>query len=185
MVKIYFTTATGDDILYRHIPFILLLGIVFFLILSFLSIHVYIFAQISEDMKMRIHAETLFRRVRYHANIDLMDRLLNKKKKSNPKNNLFRKLILSGFRREYKHYKKKRKDILLFDYLQKRIKIQSLSWETQFGMGDAAATGILSGVFWALKGCILSMIQNYFICKKVSIDIKPYFDKKIFNTSID
>ena len=171
--------------MYRYIPFILSLGIVFFLILSFLPIRIYIFFKIYEDNQMRIHAETLFGLIRYHTKIDLMDRLFDREEGFYLKSNLFKKIVLSGFRREYEHYEKKRRNIFsILDYLQKRIKIQSLLWRTQFGIGDAAATGIMSGVFWAFKGCLLSMIQNYFVSKKINIYIEPQFDKN-FGMNID
>lgn len=60
--------------------------------------------------------------------------------------------------------------------LLKRISIDSLCWQTSFGLGDAMQTGMGAGALWALKGGVVGFLSTYFALKKnVEIDVRPIF----------
>lgn len=73
-----------------------------------------------------------------------------------------------------------------FSYIRPRIYIKKLKWHTVFGVGDAAETGILTGLMWNIKTLLTSTMAIMF--KGVSIpDLKivPYFNETVFSTKFD
>jgi hypothetical protein len=64
-------------------------------------------------------------------------------------------------------------------YLLKAIKINKFSWVTEFGTGDAAVTGVATGVVWTLKGGILSILSRYLTLKdkKPELQVIPRFQQ--------
>ncbi|KXG76835.1 DUF2953 domain-containing protein [Thermotalea metallivorans] len=72
----------------------------------------------------------------------------------------------------------------IFSYIRKKIVLESLSWKTEFGIGDAAVTGILSGMLWGIKGTLFAIIQKHIHPKNISFHVVPYFDQEIFQTRI-
>ena len=60
-------------------------------------------------------------------------------------------------------------------------------WKTELGFGDAAATGIGSGILWSLKGILFSFLQkniNSDDCD-TDIDITPVFDQETIRIELD
>lgn len=72
----------------------------------------------------------------------------------------------------------------ILSYIQKKIVLETLSWKTEFGTGDAAVTGILFGILWGIKGNLFAMIQKHIHSKNISFHVVPYFDQEIFKTRI-
>jgi hypothetical protein len=70
------------------------------------------------------------------------------------------------------------------NYIRKKILLSKLEWETEFGTGDAAITGILSGVLWGIKGNLFTILKRHVRSKKISFNIIPYFDKELFKTYV-
>ncbi|PKM83928.1 MAG: hypothetical protein CVU88_00565 [Firmicutes bacterium HGW-Firmicutes-13] len=79
-----------------------------------------------------------------------------------------------------KYIREKIKKIaFLINLTAKRIRCKNFIWSTKFGLNDAAQTGILSGIIWSIKGCLLSVMKNFFIfkdCKPV-LQVLPDFNK--------
>jgi len=65
--------------------------------------------------------------------------------------------IIKGFRlgkrlgHEYAH---------IVRYLARKTWVESFSWETTVGTGDAAATALTYGTFWALKGSLFALLSQ-------------------------
>lgn len=70
----------------------------------------------------------------------------------------------------------------VIEYVCKKMKVTDLVWTTEFGESDAAVTGILTGIFWAIKGSFVSFINNKVKCNKVDLKITPEFNQQMFKT---
>lgn len=75
------------------------------------------------------------------------------------------------------------KDILtsVRNYLRKRIVCNDFIFHLEFGLGDAALTGIASGLVWGASYSILSIIGNHSILKNTDIKISPVFNEIKFH----
>ncbi|WP_257346600.1 DUF2953 domain-containing protein [Pseudalkalibacillus decolorationis] len=65
----------------------------------------------------------------------------------------------------------------------KRITFEKLLWESQIGTGDAASTGIFSGLLWSIKGSIAGFL-SFTATMKVPpiIEVTPSFQINVVNT---
>ncbi len=65
------------------------------------------------------------------------------------------------------------------------ITIHKLEWNSSFGLGDAAGTGMATGVLWSLKGSIVGILAHYMRLKsKPVIDITPHFLENVVRTNV-
>ena len=65
----------------------------------------------------------------------------------------------------------------------KKVHVSKFDWSTQFGTGDAASTGILTGIAWAIKGVTLGLFSKYFtVTDHPIIGVTPHFNKEVFQT---
>ncbi|MGY4689217.1 DUF2953 domain-containing protein [Salibacterium sp. K-3] len=73
---------------------------------------------------------------------------------------------------------------LFFSFLNK-WKIKRFSWKTRFGTGDAAWTGLLSGLSWSVKqtaaGLLSAVMQM--TCRP-EVDVSPDFQNRQFETEL-
>jgi len=59
----------------------------------------------------------------------------------------------------------------------KKIKVKELEWHSQIGIGDAAHTGMLSGVAWSIKGSVVGLIGSYMQLQTTpAMTISPAFN---------
>lgn len=67
----------------------------------------------------------------------------------------------------------------------KKIKIKKLEWHSQFGVGDAAHTGLLTGAAWAIKGSVIGIISQYLrLIAKPVVTITPEFNQYCSRTKL-
>lgn len=65
------------------------------------------------------------------------------------------------------------------------ITIHRLEWSSSFGVGDAAQTGMVTGVFWSLKGGIVGILaHNMRLKTKPLITITPHFLETVVRTKL-
>ncbi len=78
----------------------------------------------------------------------------------------------------YKRFKEK-KNILLpvLRYVKRRTNIREFELKLDFGLGDAAETGILYGIVWIVIGNMMMLIRGNLGGNKPSISIIPVFAK--------
>lgn len=63
------------------------------------------------------------------------------------------------------------------------VSVRELEWRSNVGIGDAAMTGVLSGVVWSIKGIFVGMISNYMNMKQSPrVEITPNFHSAISQT---
>ena len=65
------------------------------------------------------------------------------------------------------------------------ITIHKLEWNSTFGLGDAAQTGMATGVLWSLKGSIVGILAHYMRLKsKPVLAITPHFLENVVRTKL-
>jgi len=65
----------------------------------------------------------------------------------------------------------------------KQVTFEKLQWETSIGTGDAAETGILTGVLWGAKTALIATAGKIFRWqKRPMIEIRPHFTDFVFET---
>ena len=74
-----------------------------------------------------------------------------------------------------------------FRRLLQRSVCTRLSWETGFGLGDHAATGMAAGLLWAGKGLILGLLFRHLRINPagVRIAVVPRFGDACFASTLD
>nr|WP_309099667.1 DUF2953 domain-containing protein [Fredinandcohnia onubensis] len=67
----------------------------------------------------------------------------------------------------------------------KKISVTKLEWHSHIGVGDAAHTGVLTGLGWSIKGTIVGMISHYLNLKThPDYSITPSFQFAVSETSL-
>ncbi|WZL74926.1 DUF2953 domain-containing protein [Clostridiaceae bacterium 35-E11] len=178
---------------------IVMCTIICILMITPLIIHIKILKDKTNDV-IAVYFKALFGLLRYKLEVPLVDLIFNKdgkpflKTEVEVKNNQKEQPINKGESfltfKEIQNLQDKFNFFLntyfdIFNDIRKEIKVKQLLWTTKFGVGDAAATGILSGVFWMMKSYIITLIKNNTKCSHISLDIEPHFNKEIFKTSLD
>ena len=80
----------------------------------------------------------------------------------------------------------KNSDEAWFIFLFKKVKVEEIEWRTDIGMGDAAETGVLTGLLWAVKGSIVSYYKNKVGgLKKKHIVVVPHYERMLFATNVN
>ncbi|WP_165916148.1 DUF2953 domain-containing protein [Marinisporobacter balticus] len=69
-------------------------------------------------------------------------------------------------------------------YVLEKMKISDFLWTTEFGIENAAVTGLLSGILWAAKSQLITIMRNNITCSKVTLKVIPKFNKESFKTTI-
>ena len=67
------------------------------------------------------------------------------------------------------------KGISLLQYLKKKLTVKLFALNARFALGDAADTGIGTGVAYSSIFNLLGLIDHYFILKKQEVVITPVF----------
>lgn len=70
------------------------------------------------------------------------------------------------------------------EYVFEKMKISDFLWITEFGIGNAAVTGLLSGILWSVKSQLITIMRNNITCNKVTLNVIPKFNKESFKTTI-
>lgn len=72
-------------------------------------------------------------------------------------------------------------------FLFQHVHCRRFKWSTKFGTGDAAATGIATGIAWMFKTNMLTYIFKYVIPpnEQPYLNVEPNFDQTEFHTDLD
>jgi len=58
----------------------------------------------------------------------------------------------------------------------RKIKVKKFSWSSHIGTGDAAATGILAGQVWSVKGIATGLVSHYMrVVGQPQLEVHPVF----------
>ncbi len=69
----------------------------------------------------------------------------------------------------------------VYAYLRRKITVKEIALEVNFGLSDAAKTGIATGAVWTGGCCILSVIDRIFGIKKLDMHVTPDFLQECCN----
>lgn len=63
------------------------------------------------------------------------------------------------------------------------VHVLELRWETRFGLGGAAETGVTSGAVWALKNAVLGVASRWMSFeRRPQVRVSPVFAETLFRT---
>lgn len=171
------------------------------LIIFFMPISIRV--QIKKDQRddrIALTFRTLFGLVKYKMEVPIIDWIISpqqepileidEKNKSNIASNLKTKKKNFFDLKEIDHYQKELSNFVehyykVLLYISKKIVLKSFQWKTILGMGDAALTGTIIGIVWAVKGILVSILQNHIRCEEVDILVNPSFQEQRFITNLD
>ncbi len=67
----------------------------------------------------------------------------------------------------------------------KHFHVVELRWETRFGVGDAAETGMTGGLVWGVKSAVLGLASRYLTFeKRPAVQVTPMFNQSTFRTDV-
>lgn len=67
----------------------------------------------------------------------------------------------------------------------KKIAVKQFDWYSVIGIGDAAYTGMATGVVWAMKGSIIGALGHFLSLRDIpKLMVKPEFNQTIIQTRI-
>jgi hypothetical protein len=67
----------------------------------------------------------------------------------------------------------------------RKVRIKKLEWHSQFGIGDAAHTGLLTGAAWAIKGGVIGLLSQYMKLQTTPVvTITPEFNQFCSRTKL-
>jgi hypothetical protein len=67
----------------------------------------------------------------------------------------------------------------------RKVRIKKLEWHSQFGIGDAAHTGLLTGAAWAIKGGVIGLLSQYMKLQTTPVvTITPEFNQYCSRTKL-
>ena len=120
--------------------------------------------------------------------IPLKIRLKTEKKKSEkPENKEKKKEKLSvqkyiaTAKKTMEAYNKSKNEIFeILGDITKKVSFSELVFLIEFGTGNAASTGIMTGAVWSATDIFVSIIDRIFGVEKFNVNVTPYFDKKVF-----
>ena len=75
-------------------------------------------------------------------------------------------------------------NVIVKKFLQK-VTIKNFEWQTLFGVGDAAHTGMITGALWAVKGGIIGLLSHYMRLKEMpQLTVTPHFQAVVIHTRL-
>ncbi|AOT68125.1 hypothetical protein Gferi_00135 [Geosporobacter ferrireducens] len=171
------------------------------LIIFFMPISIRI--QIKKDQRddrIALTFKTLFGLVNYKMELPIIDWIISPKQEPileidtktkadmapNPKTkkkNFLDLKEIDHYQKRFSNFFERYYKVLL--YISKKIVLKSFQWKTILGTGDAAITGTIIGVVWAVKGILVSILQNHIRCEDIDILVNPSFQEQRFITNLD
>lgn len=72
---------------------------------------------------------------------------------------------------------------LIFKQVLKKIRCEQFEWYTRVGVGDAASTGVLTGVIWGIKTTIVGLFSHYVTLRTTPrMNVVPAFQGQNLDT---
>jgi hypothetical protein len=62
--------------------------------------------------------------------------------------------------------------------------IEKLDWKTRVGINDAMYTAIITGLFWSVKGAVISTTSKKSRLQNVTINVQPDFSRAVIATKL-
>lgn len=154
--------------------------LVIFILLSNIKVSLQFSADVSECI-LSIQIRFLYGLIRINRNVDLK-KLAEKLKENKMAEEVFR--LREKIKEEANAEKMKGIKLFLWKQLPK-IQIHRFVWRSSVGLNDAAATGVLSGAVWTLKGTASAWLKSL-SCMKCApeISLDPCFQSYSAKTNL-
>ena len=149
-----------------------LIVLVVFLVILLWPLYIVIDFRRKESNEINIQLIALKGLIKYKIdNEKIIQRYKRRKKNDGEK-----EFKIKRYLKYYNQYKK------VISFFWKRGEIKKIHWITDIGSKDAALTGIYTGLFWAIKNSVLSILINKREIDDIYINVDPYFNKSKFET---
>lgn len=163
--------------------YILIFLVLFTAVLSFMPISAEVYYEYINKVQKAEITFRLFKIIKIKFPVKL-----NKEKKADEKKNEDKKesFSLSKIKKLFSDitdaFCDAKSDIYaLFSSLSKHLVINKVLFETEYGLSDAAKTGMSYGAVWGVVSSMLSAVDNFSEIKKLTLNICPVFDRECFN----
>lgn len=110
-----------------------------------------------------------------------------KKKKEKPEKNEKKKEKLSvkkyidTAKKTMEAYNRSKDEIAeIIGDITKKVSFSEIVFLVDFGTGNAASTGIMTGAVWSATDIFVCVIDRIFGVEKFNVNVTPFFDKKVF-----
>ncbi|WP_234987224.1 DUF2953 domain-containing protein [Bacillus sinesaloumensis] len=179
--------------------FILLFLVLFFLLIMITKLTILIEANHSQDDdRIKVRFSIWFGLIRYTIKIPMVavDKetpsiVYNKEQPDLPKNEKKKKKkfsiknVVANIQDTNEILHRVVDMIPILKSFLKKISISKFEWHSHIGVGDAAQTGIITGLGWSIKGVITGMMSNYLTLKThPDYSITPSFQVPISETRL-
>ena len=149
-----------------------LIILVVFLVILLWPLYIVIDFRRKESNEINIQLIALKGLIKYKIdNEKIIQRYKRRKKNDGEK-----EFKIKRYLKYYNQYKK------VISFFWKRGEIKKIHWITDIGSKDAALTGIYTGLFWAIKNSVLSILINKREIDDIYINIYPNYNKSKFET---
>ncbi|WP_416197940.1 MAG: DUF2953 domain-containing protein [Sporanaerobacter sp.] len=142
------------------------------IILLFMPIHIHISIKWNGKFNIKISLVILFGLIKYKFDTAKIKSQYEGKFSEKYKEHKDKK-IFDMIKKIKKYYSNNKKWINCF---LRKAKIKKIYWLTSFGLGDAALTGISTGILWSVKNWVLGIITNNKKVKEIYVNIFPNFN---------
>lgn len=132
------------------------------------------YKQENKENRLVMHIITLFGLIRYKVDFtSLGNKQINVRRKLNDKS------IEKGFKQSIHKVKKTYQTYkTVMKYFLDKIKIEKFYLNTQYGLENAAVTGVLSGILYSIQSKILILVFRYKNIKDCQIRMTPLFQQQ-------
>lgn len=98
-----------------------------------------------------------------------------------------KKLTTPKVKRWYDNYQMLLDDIRdfhpIFRHMLKQVRCDKFEWHTRIGLGDAGATGALTGLAWGVKSGIVSAFSHYVLLRSIpKLSVQPVWNDQLVQT---
>lgn len=164
----------------------LILSVMILFSLSYCTLEI-TFNRIAEDDNMKIRILILFGLIVLKYDIPYIDVILNRK--FTPGLKAARKINFQKEKKGLKFEIHRLKEMYhkynhVSKYIFSKIKIDSLTWHTEIGIGEADYTAVSIGLFWILLGNLLSLILKNKNMRNMDIKVIPNYSVRIFQIKL-
>lgn len=109
------------------------------------------------------------------------ERIKNENRQKQGLDDIYKKIV--NFKKNYSE-RKEYVDYIISYINRKNIKVE-IKVDVLQGSGDAAQTGLICGLLWSVAGILESYVSGYIKHYQRRIRIKPCFNKKTFEISVN
>ncbi|NGQ95306.1 DUF2953 domain-containing protein [Brevibacillus sp. SYP-B805] len=158
---------------------------------------VIVYGRVGENDRLHVEVTAWFRLLRFRYELPMIalrtdregPKLLVRLKKTGPKGADGEKRDLET--PELKNAYRRFQDVLerfhdlqpVMQRMMQHIRCEQLEWQTTIGIGEAAATGALTGIAWGIKSMIVSMIAHYLTMRTIPrVSVQPEWNSLIVRT---